>query len=139
FSVDGQPISDQQSRIFSNQISVNTIQEMRTIQGAPPAEYGDKTSLIVETTTRSGLSSGKPNGSLSLAYASFDTPTASVTLSSGTGTLGHFLAADGINRHRFLHTPEFQPLHSDGNAENLFDRMDWKPSDTTSVHLNLSV
>jgi hypothetical protein len=48
FSVDGQPISDRQSRIFSNQISVNTIQEMRTIQGAPPAEYGDKTSLIVE-------------------------------------------------------------------------------------------
>lgn len=36
FSLDGQPISDQQSRIFSNQISVNTIQEMRTIQGAPP-------------------------------------------------------------------------------------------------------
>src|SRR4030088_1936876 len=89
FSIDGQPISDQQSRIFSNQISVNTIQEMRTIQGAPPAEYGDKTSLIVEATTRSGLNAGKPNGSLSLGYASFDTPTASLTLSSGTKTVGN--------------------------------------------------
>jgi hypothetical protein len=138
FSVDGQPISDQQSRIFSNQISVNTIQEMRTIQGAPPAEYGDKTSLIVEATTRSGLNAGKPNGSLSLGYASFDTPTASLTLSSGTKTVANFLAADGINSHRFLDTPEFQPLHSDGNAENLFDRLDWKPSEVTSVHLNLS-
>jgi Carboxypeptidase regulatory-like domain len=138
FSVDGQPISDQQSRIFSNQISVNTIQEMRTIQGAPPAEYGDKTSLIVEATTRSGLNGGKPNGSLSLGYGSFDTPTASLTLSSGSRTVGNFFAADGINTHRFLDTPEFQPLHADGNAENLFDRLDWKSSEATSVHLNLS-
>ena len=59
FSIDGQPISDQQSRIFSNQISVSTIQEMRTLQGAPPAEFGDKTSLIVEATTRSGLNAGR--------------------------------------------------------------------------------
>ncbi len=59
FSVDGQPISDQQSRIFSNQIAASTIQDMRTLQGAPPAEFGDKTSLIVEATTRSGLNSGK--------------------------------------------------------------------------------
>ena len=66
FNVDGQPISDQQSRIFSNQISANTIQEMRTLQGAPPAEFGDKTSLIVEATTRSGLNSGKANGTISL-------------------------------------------------------------------------
>jgi hypothetical protein len=138
FSVDGQPISDQQSRIFSNQISVNAIQEIRTIQGAPPAEYGDKTSLIVETTTRSGLNAGKSNGSLSLGYASFDTPTAILTLSSGTKTVGNFLEADGINSQRFLDTPEFPPLHSGGNAENLFDRLDWKPSEATSVHLNLS-
>jgi len=39
FSIDGQPISDQQSRIFSNQISASTIEEMRTLQGAPPAEF----------------------------------------------------------------------------------------------------
>ena len=42
FSVDGQPISDQQSRIFSNQISANTLQNMTTLQGAPPAELGTK-------------------------------------------------------------------------------------------------
>src|SRR5207253_4595318 len=50
FSIDGQPISDQQSRIFSNQISASAIEEMRTLQGAPPAEFGDKTSLVVEAT-----------------------------------------------------------------------------------------
>ena len=88
FSVDGQPISDQQSRIFSNQISASTIQEMRTIQGAPPAEFGDKTSLIVEATTRSGLNAGKSSGTVSLGYGSFATPTASITLASGSRPSG---------------------------------------------------
>jgi len=138
FSVDGQPISDQQSRIFSNQISASAIQEMRTIQGAPPAEFGDKTSLIVEATTRSGLEAGKPNGTISMGYGSFSTPTAGVTLASGSETLGNFLALDGVDSRRFLDAPEFRPLHAHGNAENVFDRFDWRPNDGTSLHLNLS-
>ena len=138
FSVDGQPISDQQSRIFSNQISASTIQEMRTLQGAPPAEFGDKTSLIVEATMRSGLNAGRTNGTASTGYGSFATPTASVTLASGSSAFGNFVALDGVDSHRFLDAPEFQPLHARGNAESLFDRFDWRPSDKTSFHLNVS-
>jgi hypothetical protein len=138
FSVDGQPISDQQSRIFSNQISASALQEMRTLQGAPPAEFGDKTSLIVEATTRSGLSAGRSTGTISMGYGSFDTPTATVTLASGSRTFGNFLALDGVGSNRFLDAPEFQPLHAHGNAENLFDRFDWRPGEATSLHLNAS-
>ena len=54
FSVDGQPITDQQSKVFSNQIPVDSIQSLEVISGAPPAEYGDKTSLVIDVTTRSG-------------------------------------------------------------------------------------
>ena len=138
FSIDGQPISDQQSRIFSNQISANTIHEMRTLQGAPPAEFGEKTSLIVEATTRSGLNAGKSTGTISMGYGSFATPTASAGLASGSRNFGNFVALDGVDSHRFLDAPEFQPLHARGNAENLFDRFDWRPSDATSFHLNVS-
>src|SRR5882724_12309716 len=138
FSIDGQPISDQQSRIFSNQISASAIEEMRTLQGAPPAEFGDKTSLIVEATTRSGLDAGKSSGTISLGYGSFATHTASATLASGSRTFGNFVALDGVASHRFLDAPEFQPLHARGNAENVFDRFDWRPSDATSFHLNAS-
>jgi Carboxypeptidase regulatory-like domain len=138
FSVDGQPISDQQSRIFSNQIAASTIQEMRTLQGAPPAEFGDKTSLIVQATTRSGLNAGKASGSTSFGYGSFATPTASVTLATGSSTVGNFIALDGVDSKRFLDTPEFQPLHANGNAESLFDRLDWQISNVTLIHLNVS-
>src|SRR5207253_6417564 len=42
FSVDGQPISDQQSKAFSTQIPVNAVQSMEIVTGTPSAEYGDK-------------------------------------------------------------------------------------------------
>jgi len=138
FDIDGQPISDQQSRIFSNQIAANTLQNLRTLQGAPPAEFGDKTSLIVQATTRSGLSAGKSAGTVSMGYGSFDTPTLSITLASGSKTLGNFLAVDGLNSHRFLDSPEFDPLHARGNAENIFDRVDWQPNAATSFHIDVS-
>ena len=63
FSVDGQPITDQQSKVFSNQIPLDSIQSLEAVSGGPPAEYGDKTSLVIKVTTKSGLGTGKPTGS----------------------------------------------------------------------------
>src|ERR1700691_3386552 len=63
FSVDGQPITDQQSKVFSNQLPSNSIQSIEVISGAPPAEYGGKTSLVIVATTRSGQGVTKPTGS----------------------------------------------------------------------------
>ena len=40
FSVDGQPITDQTSKVFSNQIPADSIQSLEVISGAPPAEFG---------------------------------------------------------------------------------------------------
>src|SRR5882724_4981831 len=138
FSIDGQPISDQQSRIFSNQVVASTTRLVLSLQGAPPAEFGDKTSLVVEATTRSGLDAGKSSGTISMGYGSYETPTAGLTFASGSRTFGNFVALDGVGSHRFLDAPEFQPLHARGNAENVFDRFDWRPSDRTSFHLNAS-
>ncbi len=75
FSVDGQSITDQQSKVFSNQLPANSIQSMEVISGAPPAEYGDKTSLVIVATTRSGQGVTKPTGSISSSYGSFGSAT----------------------------------------------------------------
>ncbi len=42
YSVDNQPISDQQSKTFSTQLPPNAVQSLEVITGATPAEYGDK-------------------------------------------------------------------------------------------------
>jgi Carboxypeptidase regulatory-like domain/TonB-dependent Receptor Plug Domain len=64
FSVDGQPITDQQSKVFSNQIPLDSIESMEVISGAPPAEFGEKTSVVVNLTTRSGQGMTTPKGSI---------------------------------------------------------------------------
>ena len=73
FVIDGQPISDQQSKVFSTQIPADALQSMELITGAPDAEYGDKTSLIVNATTRSGLGASKMFGTINSQWGSFGT------------------------------------------------------------------
>src|ERR1700689_924283 len=62
FSVDGQPITDQQSKVFSNQIPSNSIQSIQVVAGAPPAEYGGKTRVVIVARTRSGQGVTTPHG-----------------------------------------------------------------------------
>jgi len=136
FSVDGQPITDQQSKIFSNQIPLDSIQSMEVIAGAPPAEYGDKTSVVINVTTRSGQGVTTPHGSVSASYGSFGTSTGAFDLSYGGQNWGNFISVSGLNSGRFLDPPEFVVLHDKGNEENVFDRVDYQMSSADSIHLN---
>jgi Carboxypeptidase regulatory-like domain/TonB-dependent Receptor Plug Domain len=136
FSVDGQPITDQQSKIFSNQIPADAIQSIEVISGAPPAEYGDKTSLVINVTTRSGLGETQPHGSVTASYGSFRTGNVGFDLGVGGSKWGNFIAANGLNSDRFLDPPEFQVFHAKGNEENIFDRVDFKPNNVDTISLN---
>src|SRR5689334_23759336 len=68
FSIDGQPITDQQSKVFSNQIPLDAVQSIEVISGAPPAEYGEKASLVINLTTRSGQGVKQPTGTVTTSY-----------------------------------------------------------------------
>jgi Carboxypeptidase regulatory-like domain len=139
FSIDGQPISDQQSKAFSTQIPVNAVQSMELVTGTPNAEYGDKTSLVVNATTRSGLGLTKPTGSFLTQYGSFGTVSEEASLGFGGPKAGFFLAANGLRSGRFLDTPEFSPIHAIGNNQNIFNRIDFNPTNKDAVHLNFFV
>ena len=138
FSLDNQPMTDQQSKIFSNQISTDSIQSMEVIEGVAPAEFGDKNSLVVRVATRSGLGVRQPTGSISTSYGSFGTSTEAFDILQGTDKIGNFFSVTGMNSGRFLDTPEFMPLHARGNSEGIFDRFDWQASSKDVLHLNLS-
>ncbi|HKR28187.1 MAG TPA: TonB-dependent receptor, partial [Acidobacteriaceae bacterium] len=138
FSVDGQPITDQQSKVFSNQLPDNAVQSMDVIEGAPPAEYGDKTSLVIQVTTRSGQGLMRPTGSVYASYGGFGSSTAGFTFGYGKQNWGNFLSVDGLNTSRFLDAPEFRVFHDKGNEENVFDRIDYTINAANSLHLNLN-
>ncbi|ABF40417.1 TonB-dependent receptor [Candidatus Koribacter versatilis Ellin345] len=137
FSLDNQPMTDQQSKVFSNQISTDAIQSMEVISGVAPAEFGDKNSLVVRVATRSGLGLKQPTGSISTTYGSFGTSTTSFNILQGNDKLGNFFSVSGLNSGRFLDTPEFMPLHARGNSQSGFDRADWQAGTADVLHLNL--
>ncbi|HEY0785833.1 MAG TPA: TonB-dependent receptor [Acidobacteriaceae bacterium] len=138
FAVDGQQITDQQSKVFSNQLPSNAVQSIQVISGAPPAEFGDKTSLVIQVTTRSGQGVTRPTGSLTTSYGSFGSASTGFDLGYGTEKAGNFIEIDGLNTGRFLDPPEFKVFHDKGNEQNVFDRIDRQLTTGDSVHLNLN-
>jgi hypothetical protein len=139
FVIDGQPISDQQSKLFSTQIPANALQSMELITGSPDAQYGDKSSLIVNATTRSGLGSTKLTGAITSDWGSFGTWGGSVSLGFGSPTYGNFILLSGTRSGRFLDTPEGLPIHDIGNNGSIFDRFDWQPGPKDAYHIDLFV
>jgi len=137
-SVDEQANSDQSSKTFSNGVPSNSIQSMEVIAGAPPAEFGGKTSLVVKVSTRSGQGVTTPTGSFTTSYGSFGTSNASFDLAYGGKNWGNFIAIDGTNGGRFLDAPEFAVMHDKGNVENFFDRVDYQIATGNTIHLDLA-
>jgi hypothetical protein len=136
FSVDGQPITDQQSKVFSNQIPSDSIQSLEVISGAPPAEFGGKTSLVIVVTTRSGLGVTPPHGQVTTSYGAFGTATGGFDLAYGGDKWGNYISANGLNTGRFLDGPEITVFHDKGNEENIFDRVDYKISQADTLSIN---
>ena len=136
YSIDGQPITDQQSKAFSNQVPVDAIQSLEVIEGAPPAEYGGKTSLVIVATTRSGMGITTPHGDVTTSYGTFGTNSDAFNLAYGGQNWGNFISLSGLRTGRFLDAPEFTVMHDAGNEENIFDRIDLKPSDADTLYVN---
>ncbi len=136
FVVDGQGISDQQSKVFSNQLPATAVQSMEVIAGAPPAEYGDKTSLVINVTTRSGQGVKTPTGSVSFDYGTFGTTSLGFDLAYGGQNWGNFITVTGLQSGRYLDAPEFAVLHDKGNSENVFDRVDYEFGPSSSLRTN---
>ena len=70
---------------------------MEVIDGAPPAEYGGKTSLVIVATTRSGMGETTPHGGVTSSYGTFGTSNEAFNLGYGGKNWGNFIAANGLN------------------------------------------
>jgi len=137
FSIDNQPVTDQQSRTYSNQISEDAVQSLEVITGVAPAEYGDKSSLVVHIVTRSGLDAPRPTGTASVSYGSFRSPGGEINAGAGSHRIGDFISLSGLRTDRFLDPPEFTALHDSGHSVSLFNRLDVRTGATGTLHLNL--
>src|SRR6202041_3784916 len=96
-------------------------QSLECAPGPPPAEFGDKTSLVIKATTRSGQGVTTPHGSVIASYGAFGTANAGFDLAYGGQNWGNFIAVNGLNSGPFLDGPDFTVMHDKGNEENVVD------------------
>ena len=89
---------------------MDSIQSLEVIEGAPPAEYGDKTSLVIDVTTRSGQGVTTPHGSITTSYGTFGTSNLGFDLGYGGQNWGNFISAERIE-HRPI--PRSARVHRD--------------------------
>lgn len=136
YVVDGYEIGDQQSKTFSTQLPSNAFQSLELVSSAPDAEFGGKTSLVVNAVTRSGLGQA-PHASLDTYYGSFGTVGEDFTILNGGSKAGNFFLLDTSRTGRFLDSPEFSPIHDRGNNISIFDRLDFQPTGSDSFHLDI--
>jgi hypothetical protein len=139
YVIDGQPISDQQNKVFSTQIPANALQSMELITGSPSADYGDKSSLVVNATVRSGLGVSKPFGNFDSSWGSFGSWAGSAAYGFGGPKFGNFIVLNGVTTGRFSDSPEWSIFHGRGNNESVLDRFDWQRGEQDVFHLNLFV
>ena len=111
---------------------------MEVITGVAPAEYGDKSSLVVHIVTKSGLDQAKPTGSASFGYGSFKSPTGDINLGAGSHTVGNFLS---LSRHCEPIGSSIRPSSKRCTTPaiklSFFDRFDFRPGATDTIHLNV--
>jgi len=102
---------DQTSKTFSNQISMDSVQSLEVIPGAPPAEFGGKTSLVIVATTRSGLGEREAGPERLRRRMAALARRSGRESGYGSAKLGNFVSASVMNTGRFLDPPEFHAMH----------------------------
>ena len=110
---------------------------MQLITGAPDAQYGDKSSLVVNATTKSGLGA-HPFGSIEARWGSFGTYGENATFGWGTAKFGEFPRDQRRPDRPFPgHARVRADSTTSATAKTSSIGSDWIPTGRDAFHLNL--
>lgn len=144
FVIDGVPVSDQLSAVFSNNFDARNASALQVDTGNIAPEFGNKVGAVIQVTTESGFDAGRNYfGELSAGGGSFNTGEGSFKFGGKTGNnkFGYFFSGATGFSSRFL-DPPFQNatadfgsnlivtandkgLHNYGNDQRFFTRFDY--------------
>ncbi|MGB8507284.1 MAG: TonB-dependent receptor, partial [Pyrinomonadaceae bacterium] len=138
YVIDGVPITDNLSAIFSTSLDARTLRTAEVLTGGIPAEYGDKLGGVVNINTRSGLE-GPTQGGVTLSGGSFSTGEISADFATHTKRFGFLTNLSATTTQRFLDPPTIDNFHNFGRTGKGFFRLDYQFSPTDTIHGTLLV
>jgi len=132
YVVDGVPITDNLSGIFSSSLDARTLRSVEVITGSIPAEFGKKLAGVINVTTKSGRE--LPNsGSITLSGGSFSTGEVSADFAAHTSKLGIYGNASGSTSQRFLDPPVTENFHNFGRTVKSLYRVDYEMTQRDTI------
>lgn len=138
YVIDGVPITDNLSAIFSTSLDARTLRTVEVLTGGIPAEFGDKLAGVVNVNTRSGLEQ-PTNGGITLSGGSFSTGEIGADFSTRTKKLGFLANVSANTTRRFLDPPTVENYNNSGRTAKGFFRFDYRFDDKNSIRGTLLI
>lgn len=132
YVVDGVPITDNLSAIFSTSLDARTLRTAEVLTGGIPAEFGDKLAGVVNINTRSGLET-PTQGGISISGGSFSTGEIGADFSTRTKKFGFLTNLSATTSQRFLDPPTIENFHNFGRTAKGFFRLDYQFNERNSL------
>jgi hypothetical protein len=132
YVVDGIPVTDNMSAIFSTSLDARTLRTVEVLTGGIPAEFGDKLAGVINVNTRSGLE-GPTQGAVSFSGGSFSTGEIAADFSTHTRKFGFLTNLSTSTSQRYLDPPTIDNFHNFGRTGKGFFRLDYQPDQNNSL------
>ncbi|HEY0378873.1 MAG TPA: TonB-dependent receptor [Pyrinomonadaceae bacterium] len=132
YVVDGVPITDNMSAIFSTSLDARTLRTVEVLTGGIPAEFGDKLAGVINVNTRSGLEM-PTQGGLSFSGGSFSTGEVGADFSTHTKKFGFLTNLSATTSQRYLDPPTIDNFHNFGRTGKGFFRLDYQFDQNNSL------
>lgn len=132
YVVDGIPVTDNLSAIFSTSLDSRTMRTVEVLTGGIPAEFGDKLAGVINVNTRSGLE-GPTQAGLSLSGGSFSTGEVSADFATHTTKFGFLTSLSATTSQRYLDPPTIDNFHNFGRTGKGFFRLDYQFDQNNSL------
>ena len=132
YVVDGIPITDNMSAIFSTSLDARTLRTAEVLTGGIPAEFGDKLAGVINVNTRSGLET-PTQGGISISGGSFSTGEVGADFSTRTRKFGFLTNLSASTSQRLLDPPTLENFHNFGRTGKGFFRLDYQFNQNNSL------
>ncbi|MGZ8844032.1 MAG: TonB-dependent receptor, partial [Pyrinomonadaceae bacterium] len=137
YVIDGIPVTDNLSAIFSTSIDARTLRTVEVMTGGIPAEFGDKLAGVINVNTRSGLE-GPTQGGVSFSGGSFSTGELGADFSTHTKKFGFLANLSASTSQRYLDPPTLENFHNFGRSGKGFFRLDYQFNQNNSLRGTLT-
>ena len=119
---------------FGQTLDTRTIQSVKLLDGALPAQYGLRTAAVVDITTKSGHDLGN-GGSVGITGGSFGTLNPNASIWGSTDRWSYFLTANYLENDVGVENPTSsrKPIHDHTNQVKAFGDISYLINDTTRL------